>query len=125
MTRFLWVCLGGAFGTGARYLVSVWALRAFGAGFPVGTLIVNVAGSLLLGVLTGLGAGLLPPTARLVLATGVMGGFTTYSAFNQETLRYLEEGAVGPALLYLVATLVACLAAGALGVALARAASTS
>ncbi|HET9315661.1 MAG TPA: CrcB family protein, partial [Vicinamibacteria bacterium] len=87
MGRFLLVCLGGAVGTGARYLVSMAALRLLGAGFPYGTLTVNVLGSFLLGAImhVGVTTTLLSPTARLVLATGVMGGFTTYSSFNYET----------------------------------------
>lgn len=95
VTRFVLVCLGGGFGTGARYLVSGWALALLGPDFPYGTLAVNVIGSLLLGIIMhfGLTTNLLSPTLRLTLATGVMGGFTTYSTFNYETLRYLQEGA--------------------------------
>jgi len=122
VTRFLLVCLGGAIGTGARFLVSGWALALLGADFPYGTLAVNAIGSLLLGTIMhiGLTTDLLSPTLRLTLATGVMGGFTTYSTFNYETLRYLEEGAWMRAALNVVATLVLCLAAGLAGVALAR-----
>lgn len=89
MARFRWICVGGAVGTGARYLLSGWLLRAAGPGFPWGTLAVNVAGSFLLGLLMQLSfaSDLFPPTRRLVLTTGVMGGFTTYSIFNYETLR--------------------------------------
>ena len=68
----------------------------------------------------GLTTAMMAPTVRLVLATGVMGGFTTYSTFNYETLEYLREGAFGIAALNVAVTLVVCLAAGALGLALAR-----
>jgi CrcB protein len=123
MARFFFVCLGGAVGTGARYLVSVWALRTLGPAFPFGTLIVNVLGSFLLGALmhVGLTTSLLSPTLRLVLTTGVMGGFTTYSTFNYETLQYLSEGALGLGALNVLGTLATCLVAGIAGVGAARA----
>jgi CrcB protein len=123
MGRLVLISLGGALGTAARYLLAVWLLRALGPAFPYGTLAVNVIGSFLLGVIMhGSGdAALFSPTTRTVLATGVMGGFTTYSAFNYETLRYLQQGAWMTAGLYVAATLLVCLAAGALGVAVARA----
>lgn len=122
MTRLVWVCLGGAIGTGARYLIATWAPRALGTSFPFGTLIVNVLGSFLLGAImhVGLTTTLVPPTLRLVLTTGVMGGFTTYSTFNYETMQYLREGAFSLAGLNVAATLLLCLLAGALGVASAR-----
>lgn len=119
--QFAWICLGGALGTGARYLVSGWTLRAFGTSFPYGTLAVNVAGSLLLAFLmqVGLSTDALRPTLRLALTTGVLGGFTTYSTFNYEALRYLQEGAWWLAGSYVLATLVGCLLGGALGFAVA------
>jgi CrcB protein len=122
MSRFLWICLGGALGTGARYLTSSWALATLGPGFPYGTLLVNTVGSFLLGAImhVGLSTALLSPTLRLMLATGVMGGFTTYSTFNYETMQYLRDGALGLASLNLLGTLALCLVAGFLGVALAR-----
>ena len=123
MARLLWISAGGAFGTAARYLLSVALANAFGPALPYGTFAVNVIGSFLLGVVMqwGVGTEALSPTARLVLGTGVMGGFTTYSAFNYETLGFMERGAWGTAALYVAATLVACLAAGALGVVVGRA----
>jgi len=122
MMRVLWISLGGAVGTAARFLLSGWLLRALGPAFPYGTLAVNVIGSFLLGAImhVGLNTTLLSPGARLVLSTGVMGGFTTYSTFNYETLQYLQEGAWGLAGLNVFATLVTCLIAGALGVVAAR-----
>jgi CrcB protein len=118
MARFLWICLGGAAGTGARYLLSDWSLRTLGPGFPWGTLAVNVIGSFLLGLLMqiALATSLLPPTLRLTLTTGVMGGFTTYSTFNYETLRFLQESDWLAAGLNVGVTLLVCLAAGGLGV---------
>src|SRR5947209_4255751 len=98
--RLLLICLGGAIGTGARYLTSVWALAAFGAAFPFGTLIVNAVGSFLIAFIVET-AGMthtISPDVRLMLTAGVMGGFTTYSAFNFETTAYLRMGSFGTAL---------------------------
>jgi len=95
MERFLWICLGGAVGTGARYLLSGWLAGFWGPGLPIGTLAVNVVGSFLLGVImqVALTTALISPGLRLFLTTGVMGGFTTYSTLNYETLRFFEENA--------------------------------
>ncbi len=122
MNRFFWICLGGGAGTGARYLLSGWALAALGAGFPYGTLAVNVLGSWCVGLLRQVGGAtpLMSPTLRLALTTGVMGGFTTYSTFNYETIRYVQDGAWRLALGNVAVTLVACLAAGFAGLALGR-----
>jgi CrcB protein len=122
MQRFLWVCLGGAAGTAARYLISGWALALLGAGFPWGTLAVNAIGSFLIGGImhVGLATTWLSPTLRVALTIGVMGGFTTYSAFNYETLRLLEGGARALALANVLVMIFVCLAAGAAGLAAAR-----
>ena len=122
MTRFLWICLGGAAGTGARYLVTLWALRVAGPGFPWGTLAVNVVGSFLIGLImqVALTTGLIPPLLRLGLTTGVMGGFTTYSTFNYETLLYLQRSEWLLAFANLAATVLLCLVAGALGLVAGR-----
>jgi CrcB protein len=122
MARFLWICLGGALGTGARYLLSGWVLRTAGPGFPYGTLAVNVIGSFLLGLImqVSLTTEAVSPTLRLTLTTGVMGGFTTYSTFNYETLQFLQEGSWLFGCMNLGITVVACLAAGLLGVVAGR-----
>lgn len=121
-TRFLWICLGGAFGTGARYLLSGWALAILGTTLPWGTLIVNVLGSFFLSAImhAALTTNLIAPMLRLALTTGVMGGFTTYSTFNYETLAYLREGAWRTGLLSVLLTVALCLAAGMAGMAVAR-----
>ena len=123
MSRLLWICLGGAVGSGARYLVSTWALATLGPAFPWGTLAVNAIGSFLLGALmhVGLSTDLLSPTLRFALSTGVLGGFTTYSTFNYETLQYVRDGALRLAALNVGTTVILCLAAGLLGLAAARA----
>ena len=122
MGRFLLVCLGGAAGTAARYLLGGWALRVLGAAFPFGTLLVNVIGSFLISIIMyfGLDKGMIGADTRVVLTTGVMGGFTTYSSFNYETMRLFQNGAVGLGLLNMAATLAGCLIAGAAGLVVAR-----
>lgn len=120
--RLFLICLGGAIGTGARYLTSLWAASVFGLGFPAGTLIVNVAGSFLIAFImqTSSATELIRPDLRLMLTTGVMGGFTTYSTFNYETTNYFRSGAWGLGIANAGATFFGCLAAGLAGLALAR-----
>jgi CrcB protein len=120
--QLLLICLGGAVGTGARYAVQTLAVRWLGIDFPYGTLIVNVVGSLLIGLVqqVGLTSPVLSDTARLALSAGLLGGFTTYSAFSYETLGLLTGGAWGRAALNVVVTSAACLFAAGLGVALGR-----
>jgi CrcB protein len=118
--ELLLVCVGGAIGSGARYLVATWASRVTTA-VPLGTFAVNVVGSFLLGiVMVASLRGALPPATRVALAAGVMGGFTTYSSFNWEMLASVERGAWLAAVLYGGVTVVSCLVAGAAGGALAR-----
>jgi CrcB protein len=125
MIRFLLVCLGGAAGSGARYLLGGWVQRTLAVSFPFGTITVNVIGSFLISILMylGLEKQVISPDLRVVLVTGVLGGFTTYSSFNYETLRLFQDGALGLAVLNVGATVVACLAAGGMGLVLARVAA--
>src|SRR5262245_62313903 len=96
MSRLLLVCLGGAAGSGARYLLAMWVTAKAGSGFPFGTLAVNVIGSFAMGFLAQFAAAHeMSETTRLALATGVLGGFTTYSEFNEETLRFVQLDACG------------------------------
>jgi len=115
--KVLVVCVGGAIGSAFRYLVATWAAETFGPGFPRGTLIVNIVGSFLIAVImeASLRTMSVSATLRLFLTTGIMGGFTTYSSFNYETTRLLEDGSIGLALLNLGLTVVGCLGAGFLG----------
>jgi CrcB protein len=118
MARFLLVCLGGALGSGARYLTSIAATSLVGIGLPYGTIVVNLAGSLVMGAVIEL----LPPgDLRIFLATGLLGGFTTYSSFNEETLLLLRSGAWGMTAINVAVTFIGCLAAGAVGIWVARA----
>jgi CrcB protein len=122
MARFLWICLGGAVGTGARYLLSGWMLRALGPGFPYGTLAVNTLGCFLLGLVmqVALATPAFPPTLRFALTTGVLGGFTTYSTFNYETLQLAREGSWLLGLANMGFTVIAGLVAGLLGLVVGR-----
>jgi CrcB protein len=117
MALFLFVCLGGAVGTAARYLLGVSIQSAFGPSFPVGTLCVNLIGSFIISMLMYLGVerGLISTNLRIVLCTGVIGGFTTYSSFNFETMRLWQQGSVLLGFANMGLTLVGCLITGALG----------
>src|SRR6476469_6128656 len=110
--RFLLICLGGAIGTGARYLTSLWAAGAFGVGFPAGSFLIAFI------MQTSAATELISPDVRLMLTTGVMGGFTTYSTFNYETTNYFRAGAWGLGVVNAGATFFGCLAAGMAGLAL-------
>lgn len=122
MSAVLMVCLGAAVGAPARYLLDRAIQTLHDTAFPCGTLTVNVTGSLVLGLLVGLGA---EPhgTTYLALGTGFCGAFTTYSTFSYETVRLLERGAWWPGVLNVVGSLalgvLAALAGIALGAALA------
>jgi CrcB protein len=118
--RLLLVCAGGALGSGARYLVSTWAARTLGADFPRGTLLVNVAGSFVLAVVVALPATRLSPEVRLFLGAGILGGFTTYSSFNTETLALLEQGSTALGVANVAITVLGCLAAGLAGLLVGR-----
>jgi CrcB protein len=110
----LYVMLMGALGSGARFLV--------GRTFPHGTVIVNLLGCFALGAVVQLGtSGNWSPEVRAAVAVGFLGGFTTYSSFNQETIAMLASGAVGPAVANIAITLAGGLAAGSLGLFAARA----
>jgi len=123
MTQALLVGFGGFAGSVLRFLVGGWAQRLVpGAGFPVGTLAVNVAGCLAIGFLGGLveHRQLFDPAQRLFVLVGILGGFTTFSTFAFETLALGESGAFGRALLNIAAQLVLGLAAAAAGFVAAR-----
>ena len=119
MPPWLCVALGSAAGGVARWLLA-GALSRPGAAWPSGTLAVNVAGALLIGLLARRLLGPDAELARLLLATGFCGGFTTFSAFSLETLRFVQDGKTGRAMAYVAASVVLSLAATAAGWALGR-----
>jgi fluoride exporter len=105
LTKILAVAGGGALGSVLRYLVSLGAARTAGTGFPWGTLIVNVAGCLIAGVLFGLAEerAVFSPVVRLLLLTGFVGGFTTFSTFAVETVTLMRDGSLTLALVSFLA----------------------
>lgn len=126
MSGLGWVAfvVAGAIGAPLRYVVDIAVTEARRAAFPWGTLVINVTGSFLLGLLTGLGLHHgLPKTVRTVLGVGFCGAYTTFSTFTFETVRLVEEGAMVEAAMNLTATLLAGGLAAAAGLALANAGS--
>ncbi len=122
MERFLWICLAGALGTGARYLIGLWAVERLGNSFPHSTLIVNMVGCFLIAVVSQLALSMasFSPTLRLALTVGFLGGLTTYSSFAYETTWLAQHGAIGTALLNFGLTTLACFGAVLLGLAAAQ-----
>jgi CrcB protein len=113
---FLFVCLGAALGAPARYLTDRAIQTRHDSVMPWGTLTVNVVGSLVLGLLTGLAAGSrIPEAVRLLVGTGFCGALTTYSTFSYETLRLFEDGARLYSLLNIAVSLTAGLGAAVVG----------
>jgi fluoride exporter len=112
------VMIGGAIGAAARYQLGGWATRAFGSAFPWGTLLVNLMGGFLIGLLFARAGG---EPARLLLGVGLLGGFTTFSAFGLETVLLFERGATGTALTYVFASVIGALFATLAGLSLGRA----
>lgn len=116
-----WLSLGGAVGVNARYWLGLAIVRWTSPPFPWATFLINVSGSFAIGFLAVVLTRWWPhPLIRLHLVTGLLGGYTTYSAFAYETLGLWEREAKGLAILYMAATLVAGFAAVAAGVALGR-----
>ncbi len=119
MAAYAWVALGSALGGVARYACAGLAARAFGASFPWGTLLVNAAGSLVIGFAATLmapdGRLLASPDARAFVLIGVLGGFTTFSSFSLETLNLARDGEWLAAGANVAGSVVLCLAAVWLG----------
>ena len=107
------VAAGGALGSVARYLVGVGSTKLFGLAFPWGTLIINIAGSFLIGAFVEMFALKwdLPQEARVFLTVGICGGFTTFSTFSLDAYVLMERGDWGPAAAYMVASVVLSIAA--------------
>ena len=124
MNAVLMVFVGAGIGGVARHVVNMACARAWGVSFAWGTLGVNIIGSLLMGLVVGwlaLRAGLeWTQNMRLFLATGVLGGFTTFSAFSLDAMLMFERGEMGLALGYVLASVVLSILALALGLALVR-----
>lgn len=123
MRAFLLVFLGGGLGSVLRWLTGLWALKALGPQFPFGTFIVNAAGCFVMGLcfrLLPLADGQVHDS-RLLFMTGVLGGFTTFSAFALDSAGLWMRGAQGTALMYIGLTFFTTLAGVALGLAIGKA----
>ncbi len=116
MTTYLGLVLAGAIGAPLRYLVDLWVQR--GDRFPLGTMLVNITGSLLLGIVTGLVLyHAFPTTPKAVLGAGFCGAYTTFSTYTFETAQLAEEGEWWAALASTAGNLLGATAAAALGLA--------
>ena len=118
MNHILAIAVGGALGSVLRFLASTWTYGRFGSDFPYGTLAVNVLGSLLMGLLYTLlvERSALDPIWRAGLVVGVLGGFTTFSAFSMETVNLIAGGELPKALVNILASVCLCLTATWIGV---------
>lgn len=120
MTTLLQVALGGALGSALRWLVGLGVVRVAPPGFPLAILSVNVAGSFLMGVFVAAAARRGFEHLSPLLVTGLLGGFTTFSAFSLEAVTLIERGRAGQAALYVGLSVGVSIAALALGVWIAR-----
>ncbi len=103
---FVWVALGGAIGSSARYGVNILAPRLLGESFPWATFLVNILGCFVMGAITAFLRTKMPDdeTLRLFLTTGLMGGFTTFSAFSLDFFNLMQRGQMPLAILYALAS---------------------
>jgi fluoride exporter len=122
MWTYLAIAIGGTLGCWARYAQSNLVQAVFGRGFPVATLSINVIGSFLMGFLfiVTLERMMIPPSVRVGVLTGVLGGYTTFSTFEMETLLLAENGEFVEAALYVVLSVVIGFAAAFCGAYIAR-----
>lgn len=122
MNRFLFVAIGAALGANARYLVGLWAADRFGAGFPYGTLIVNVTGSLLLGFVLTLATErlTLSPDTRLLLTVGFLGSYTTFSSYAVESASLFRDSSLWTGVVNMAGNNLIGLVCAVLGAFLAR-----
>lgn len=117
MTNLLLVAAGGAIGASLRHLSGIAALRIMGVGFPWGTLFVNVLGSLLMGLFVAwmTKKSGVSNDMRFFVATGILGGFTTFSAFSLDVANMIERGEMGGAFAYISASVIISLVAVFIG----------
>ena len=119
MSMIMLVAVGGGIGSVLRYLIGLLTAAAWGGGFPWGTILINVVGSFVIGLVASatLEGGLLPdsPALRGFVMVGICGGFTTFSSFSLQTLELLRGGRAGLAVLNVALSVVVCFAAVAAG----------
>ncbi|GGB58315.1 fluoride efflux transporter CrcB [Shewanella inventionis] len=110
MTNVLLVALGGSIGAVLRYLLSIFMIQLFGSSFPFGTLLVNLLGSFLMGVVYALGQlSHVSPEIKALIGVGLLGALTTFSTFSNETLLLLQEGHWHKAVLNVLLNVTLCL----------------
>lgn len=110
MNNILFVALGGSIGAVFRYLLSLFMLQLFGSGFPFGTLLVNILGSFLMGVVYALGqVSHLSPELKALVGVGLLGALTTFSTFSNETLLLIQQGEIMKATLNVLLNVSLCL----------------
>ncbi|MGS0674224.1 fluoride efflux transporter CrcB [Shewanella sp. 125m-1] len=110
MNNVLFIALGGSIGAVLRYLISLLMLQVFGSGFPFGTLVVNILGSFLMGVVFALGeVSELSPGIKAFIGVGLLGALTTFSTFSNESLLLMQEGLLVKAILNVVVNVCVCI----------------
>jgi len=121
-TFILAVAAGGSLGSVARYLVAIGFGKLLGPKFPWGTLVINVTGSLLIGLFVGLFAvrWSLPQAVRIFLVVGICGGYTTFSTFSLDSFYLIERGEVAAAAAYMIASVVLSVGAVIAGIQIVR-----
>ena len=119
---YLLVFFGGGLGAALRHAVNVACTRGFGTAFPYGTFIINITGSIVMGLIAGYLAfkGEASQPWRLFVMTGILGGYTTFSAFSLDTALLYERGEIGLALFYVLGSVVLSIAGVFAGLALVR-----
>ncbi len=122
MLNMFAVAIGAALGANLRYLISTWVAQRVGSGFPYGTLLINVTGCLVIGVVLTLAATkfTLSEPLRLLIVTGILGGYTTFSSFGYEAFALIGSGNIEEAILYMTSSLALGLGAVFLGSLLVR-----
>ncbi|WP_428848281.1 fluoride efflux transporter CrcB [Shewanella olleyana] len=111
LTNIMFVALGGSIGAVFRYVISILMLQLFGSSFPFGTLLVNILGSFLMGIVyaIGLETSHLSPEIKAMVGVGLLGALTTFSTFSNETLLLMQEGLFVKAILNVLLNVILCI----------------
>jgi CrcB protein len=122
LDKYLWISLGAILGANARYLIGSWAAERWGASFPYGTLLINLTGSLLVGIFLTFATqrALVDPRLRLFVAVGFCGSYTTFSTYTYESINLMLNGSWGAGLMNLLGSSGLGLLAVALGILIGR-----
>lgn len=122
LDKYLWISLGAIIGANARYLISSWVAERWGASFPYGTLLINLTGSLIVGVFLTFATqrALVDPRLRLLIAVGFCGSYTTFSTYTYESINLILNGSWGAGLINLLGSSGLGLLAVALGILIGR-----